>query len=76
MSEETPKSRAETNGHLLGISTGWEQAAAWLLEQAVKSFTLHNDDEAHVLRSFSAFAKRTSEERRRDYETYKQEVED
>ena len=73
MSRETPESNAETRGHLLGISTGWSEAADWLKEQAGKSFLADNDDEARLLRSFAQFARRTSGERRTEYEKYKNE---
>ena len=76
MSEETPESMAETEGHLLGISSGWKEAADWLLEQAVKSFRAGEDDEAHLLRGFARFALRTSSEKRTEYDAYKNKDEE
>ena len=71
MSEETPESVAMTGGHLLGISSGWKEAADWLLEEAAKSFRAGEDDEADLLRGFAQFALRTSSEKREAYEEYK-----
>jgi hypothetical protein len=71
VSKETPESIAETRGHLLGISTGWEEAADWLLEQASKSFRAGVDNEARMLRDFAQFALRMSSEKRTEYDAYK-----
>ena len=69
MSSET----LETRGHLLGISTGWEQAADFLLDEAAACFRAGNDDDAARLRDYARKCRETASARRLEYDEYKKE---
>jgi len=64
---------SETRGHLLGISTGWGQAADSLLDMATKAFSAGNDDTANLLRDCSRRCREMKSLRRTEYDEYKSE---
>lgn len=65
MSKRCHCDTASTNGYLLGISSGWEQASDKLLEIASSHFQRGQDDQAQELRSLSEQFIDISKERRK-----------
>ena len=64
---------SEHRGYLLGIAEGVKMAANILLESATNSFRAGNDDRATLIRDESRVLRKIAEERRVDFEKYKQE---
>lgn len=66
---------ARTLGHLLGISSGWDEAETWLMEQAGEAFKNGKDEKATLMRTLAKQAKQTSLIRRDYYDKTVREIE-
>ena len=64
---------SETRGYLLGISTGWGQAADFLLDIAATEFRAGNDDTATLIRDSARRLRDMESIRRIEYDKYKKE---
>ena len=65
--------QSETRGHLLGISTGWDEAADFMLDEATACFRAGSDDAAVRMRGYARTCREKASERRTAYDKYKEE---
>ena len=64
---------SETRGHLLGISTGWGEAADFILDGATAAFRAGDDDTSNLLRNYARKLREMGSLRRTEYDEYKEE---
>ena len=65
--------QSETRGHLLGISTGWGQAADFLLDVAATEWRAGHDETARLIRDSARRLREMENIRRNEYDAYKKD---